>query len=89
MCYFFKKIFFDTLNEIAIEIKWIIVAIIAAKIKSLTIADAIKKADIEGIVVKIAIIVPRTKKSSVPFLNAFITSFRKAGNKNQKYFIFG
>ena len=43
----------------------------AAKIKSLTIADAIKKADIEGIVVKIAIIVHRTIKSSEPFLNAF------------------
>jgi hypothetical protein len=47
----------------------------AAKIKSLTIADAIKKADIEGIVVKIAIIVPRTKKSSEPFLNAFNNQF--------------
>jgi len=43
----------------------------AAKIKSLTIADARKKDDIEGIVVKIAIIVPRTKKSSEPFLNVF------------------
>ena len=75
MCYFFKKIFFETLNEIAIEIRWTIVAIMAAKIKSLTIADAIKKADIEGIVVKIAIIVPRTKKSSEPFLNAFNYQF--------------
>ncbi len=43
----------------------------AAKNKSLTIADARKKADIEGIVVKIAIIVPRTKKSLEPFLKAF------------------
>ena len=50
MYYFFKKIFFETLNEITIEIRWTIVAIMAAKIKSLTIADAIKKADIEGIV---------------------------------------
>ncbi len=47
----------------------------AAKIKSLTMADAIKKAVIEGIVVKIAIIVPRTKKSSEPFLNVFNNQF--------------
>jgi len=75
MYYFFKKIFFETLNEIAIEIMWTIVAIIAARIKSLTIAEAIKKDDIEGIVVKIAIIVPRTKKSSEPFLNVFNNQF--------------
>ncbi len=43
----------------------------AAKIKSFTIYHAIKKEKIEGMVVKIAIIVPRTKISSDPFLDAF------------------
>ena len=43
----------------------------AAKIKSFTICHATKNDEIEGIVVKIAINVPRTKISSEPFLNAF------------------
>jgi len=43
----------------------------AAKIKSFTIYHATKKDKIEGIVVKIAIIVPLTKISSDPFLNDF------------------
>ena len=61
-----------------IEITWTIVAIIAAKIKSFAICQAIKKDEIDGIVVKIAIIVPRTKISSEPFLN----DFNSAGYKN-------
>jgi len=48
----------------------------AAKIKSLTIYHAAKKVEIEGIVVKIAIIVPLTKISSDPFLNTFNNHFQ-------------
>jgi len=43
----------------------------AAKIRSFSIYHAVKKDKIEGIVVKIAIIVPLTKISSEPFLNTF------------------
>ena len=43
----------------------------AAKIKSFAIFHAIKKDEIEGIVVKIAIIVPLTKMSLESFLNDF------------------
>ena len=44
---------------------------IAAKIKSSVTFQAIKKAEIEGMVVKIAIIVPLTKISSESLLNNF------------------
>lgn len=44
---------------------------IAAKIRSFSICHARKKDEIEGITVKIAIIVPLTKISSEPFLNDF------------------
>ena len=47
----------------------------AAKIKSFAIFHAIKKDEIEGIVVKIAIIVPLTKMSLESFLNDFNNYF--------------
>jgi hypothetical protein len=55
------KIFLDILNENAIAIKWITVAIMAAKIKSFNRFQLIKNDDIEGIVIIIAIIVPLIK----------------------------
>ena len=74
--YFFKKIFFEILNENAIENICTIVAIIAAKIRSFPRCHAMKNEEIEGMVVKIAIIVPLTKMSSEPFLNVFINCFQ-------------
>ena len=55
------NIFLDILKENPIAIRWIIVAIIAAKIISFNKFQLIKNADIEGIVIIIAIIVPLTK----------------------------
>ena len=55
------KIFFEILNEKIIAIKWIIVAIMAAKMISVKIYQDMKKDDIDGMVIKIAIIVPFTK----------------------------
>jgi hypothetical protein len=55
------KIFLDILNENAIAIKWITVAIMAAKIKSFNRFQLTKNDDIEGIVIIIAIIVPLIK----------------------------
>ena len=54
---------------------WTTVAMIADKIKSSVTFQAIKKAEIEGMVVKIAIIVPLTKISSESFLNIFNICF--------------
>ena len=65
------KIFLDILNENPIAIKWITVAIMAAKIKSFNRFQLIKNADIEGIVIIIAIIVPLTKISFEKFLRSF------------------
>lgn len=65
------KIFFEILNENPIATKWIIVATIAAKIISFKTCHTIKKDDNDGIVIKIAIIVPFTKISFEAFLLCF------------------
>ena len=53
---FFLKIFLEILSENPILIKWIIVAIIAAVIKSLEICHTTKRAISEGTVMITAII---------------------------------
>jgi len=83
------NIFLDILKENPIAIRWITVAIMAAKIKSFNRFQLIKNADIEGIVIIIAIIVPLTKISLEEFLSGFNYFSQVLGNKNQKYFIFG
>ncbi len=83
------NIFLDILKENPIVMRWITVAIMAAKIKSFNRFQLIKNADIEGIVIIIAIIVPLTKISLEGFLPWFNCFSQVFGNKNQKYFIFG
>ena len=83
------KIILDILKENPITIKCIMVAIIAAKIISFNRFQLIINADIEVIVIIIAIIVPLRKI----LLGGVLLSFNYFpigfGNKNQKYFIFG
>jgi hypothetical protein len=61
----------------------------AAKTISFKIYQDTKKVIREGIVIRIAIIVPFTKISLKPFFFSSNELSLKLGNKNQKYFIFG
>ena len=61
----------------------------AAKMISVKICQDTKKAISDGMVIKIAIIVPFTKISLEPFFFSSNELSQELRNKNQKYFIFG